>query len=108
MPFLYQPPENMPIKQRRLFSSLMTHYRIRLLPLRRRKVLRGRPLRTPPIALADEKRTPYGPRIDLSAVLLHQILLRLDDAAGFAFVIDANDFAADLERLAGGGWGERF
>jgi len=86
----------------------MAHYRIRPPPLRRRKVLRRRPLRTAPIALADEKRTPYSPRIDLSAVLLHQVLLRLDDAAGFAFVIDANDFAADLERLAGGGRGQGF
>lgn len=86
----------------------MAHHRIRGLPLRRRKVLRRRPFRTPPIALPHEKSTPYSPRIDLPAVLLHQILLRLDDAAGFAFVIDANDSAADLERLAGGGWREGF
>jgi hypothetical protein len=86
----------------------VAHHRIRLSPLGRREVLRRWSLRTPPIALAHEKRTPYRPRIDFSAVLLNQILLRLDDAAGFAFVVDANDLAADLERLAGRGWGQRF
>jgi hypothetical protein len=80
----------------------MAHHSIRLLPFRRREVLRGRPLRTPPIALANEERTPNSPRIDLSAVLLNQILLCLYNTASLAFIIDTNDFAADLECLAGG------
>jgi hypothetical protein len=76
---------------------------IRLLPLRRGEVLRSGTLGATPIALAYEERTPHNPGIRFPSLLIDDILLVLNDAAGFAFVVYADDFIAEFEFSAGGG-----
>lgn len=84
----------------------MLHRNIRLLPLWRREVLRRRPFGTSPVSLSNKKRTPNSCRIALARLLIHDVLLGLDDRARLALVVDADDFAAQLEGAAGGGGGE--
>jgi hypothetical protein len=67
------------------------------------EVLRRRALRTTPIALSHKERTPHNPSIALPGLLINNILLVLDDGTSLAFVVDADDFVAELELAAGGG-----
>ena len=53
-----------------------------------------------PTSLADVEAAADLPCVDLAGLRVDEQLLRLDDGAGLALVVDAEDFASDLEFAA--------
>ena len=74
-----------------------------LLPLRRREVLRCRAFRTTPTALTHEESRTNRSGVHLPRVLVDNQLLRLNDRARLALVIDAQDLGAQLKVATLGG-----
>jgi hypothetical protein len=79
---------------------------IRLLPLGRREVLGGGTLGPAPVALGDVECAADDARVDVAVGCVDEVGLGLDDGAGAALVVDAEDLGAGLELAAGGGGGE--
>ena len=94
-----------PIQQRRLPRRLYLMHNIRLLPFRRRIIHRSRTFGPTPIALADEKCAADRSRVGLAAAL-GEDGFGFDDAAGCAFVVDAEDAGVEDEGAVCGGGGE--
>lgn len=91
-----------PVKQSRLRSQLKANRSIRLLPLRRRIILRRRPLRSTPITLTNKETTANSPAIHLSSLLIHNLLLGLNNSSCLALIINTNDLGPKLESAAFG------
>jgi hypothetical protein len=86
----------------------MANCRIGPLPLGRRKIHSSRSLRPPPIPLPNIKRTPNRPRIHLSTLPIHNILLLLDHASCFPLIVDPDNLGSQLEFATRGGRRQRF
>jgi hypothetical protein len=86
----------------------MHRHSIWFLPCWRREILSSRSLRTTPISLPNIERTSYSSSIALSRSFIHNILLCFNYTARFSFIVDANDFGAELEGSACGGGREWF
>jgi hypothetical protein len=88
--------------------SLADFIRAVLSAFRGRIVYCRRTLGPSPSALADEEARADGAGVDFSRVLVDDGLLGLDDGAGLALVVDAQDFGAEFEGAALRGGGEGF
>jgi hypothetical protein len=86
----------------------MHRHSIWFLPSWRREILSSRSLRTTPISLPNKERTSYSSSIALSRSFINNILLCFNYTTGFSFIVDADDFGAELEGSACGGGREWF
>lgn len=89
-----------PVQMRRLGARLVLVHSIGLLALGGREVLRLGALGAAPAALADEEGGARDFGVRLAARGVDEVHLRLHDGAGLAFVVDAEDAAAQLEAAA--------
>lgn len=95
------------VQVRRLVGGLVRQHGVRLPVFRGREVLGGRALGPVPAALADEEGARRHARVDVAARAVDQVRLHVEDGAGPALVVDAEDFGPGLERPAGRAGGQR-
>lgn len=85
---------------------LILQHPVGLLVLGRGEVLGGRALGTAPVALGHVESAAEETGVDFVGVGIDELELGVDDGAGTALVVDAEDLLADLELVALGGDGQ--